>query len=265
MDEVKITVLMCVYNGQRYLREAIDSILNQTYSDFEFLIVDDGSTDDTLKILKSYKDSRIKLVLNDNNIGLTKSLNKGLMLAKGEYIARMDADDISVKNRLLTQLNFMQQNNYDLIYSDTFFIDKNGEYVCKSFRPASVDVVLRNLKKHNFIPHPTVFFKKETILNLGGYDERFKTAQDLQLWLKMYDSKMNFGYINEPLVKYRLNPESIRKGIYSNYYFTLANYCIWNGSRWAALKYISKVDLKYKLIITLKLLFPMSFYHRKIT
>src|SRR5690606_20575239 len=121
MDEVKITVLMCVYNGQRYLREAIDSILNKTYSDFEFLIVDDGSTDDTLKILKSYKDSRIKLVLNDNNIGLTKSLNKGLMLAKGEYIARMDADDISVKNRLLAQLNFMQQNNYDLIYSDTFF------------------------------------------------------------------------------------------------------------------------------------------------
>jgi glycosyltransferase involved in cell wall biosynthesis len=92
MDNPKITVLMPVYNGERYLRQAMDSILNQSVEDYEFLIINDGSTDRTLEILQSYKDPRIKVINNEGNIGLTAFLNRGLKIAKGEYIARMDAD-----------------------------------------------------------------------------------------------------------------------------------------------------------------------------
>ena len=106
----KITVLMPVYNGEKYLKESIESILKQTFRDFEFLIINDTSTDESEKIIRSFKDSRIKLIKNEKNIGLTKSLNKGLDLAKGEYMARMDADDISLPKRLEIQVAFMDKN-----------------------------------------------------------------------------------------------------------------------------------------------------------
>ena len=107
----QITVLMPVYNGEKYLRQAVDSILNQTFKDFEFLIINDGSTDKTLAILQEYKNKRVKIINNKKNIGLTKSLNKGLKLAKGKYIARMDADDISLSNRLRKQIDFLDKHN----------------------------------------------------------------------------------------------------------------------------------------------------------
>src|SRR3990170_6306785 len=102
----EITVLMSVYNGERFLREAIESILNQTYRDFEFLIINDGSTDSSREIILSYNDPRIRLIDNELNIGLTRSLNKGLRLARGKYIARQDADDISFRKRLEKQVAF---------------------------------------------------------------------------------------------------------------------------------------------------------------
>ena len=108
MKNPKVAVLMSVYNGEKYLREAINSILSQTFNDFEFLIINDGSTDGTADILKSYTDSRIKIINNEKNIGLTKSLNKGLKIAKGEYIARQDADDISMPERLKEEVAFLE-------------------------------------------------------------------------------------------------------------------------------------------------------------
>jgi glycosyltransferase involved in cell wall biosynthesis len=110
-DYVKISILMPVYNGEKYLREAIDSILNQTFTDFEFLIVDDGSTDNSVEIINSYQNSRINLVKNDKNEGLVYTLNRGLSLAKGEYIARMDCDDISLPERLKKQIDFLDSNS----------------------------------------------------------------------------------------------------------------------------------------------------------
>ena len=106
MHQPKVSVVMSAYNGERYLREAVESILNQTFNDFEFIIIDDGSTNSTGQILSSYaaQDPRIVLIRNRENIGLTKSLNKGLALARGEYIARMDADDVSLPNRFSEQV-----------------------------------------------------------------------------------------------------------------------------------------------------------------
>ncbi len=108
-EKPRVTVLMSVYNGEKYLREAIDSILNQTFKDFEFLIIDDGSTDSSADIIRSYTDFRIRLIQNEKNIGLTRSLNKGLKLAKGEYIARMDVDDISLPIRFEKQVSFLDK------------------------------------------------------------------------------------------------------------------------------------------------------------
>src|SRR5690606_37374672 len=106
----RVTVLLAVHNGERYIQEAIDSILAQTFGDFELLIVNDGSTDATRDLVLSYSDDRIRLVDNDHNIGLPKSLNRGLRLAKGRYIARLDADDISEPDRLAAQVSFLQAN-----------------------------------------------------------------------------------------------------------------------------------------------------------
>src|SRR4051794_29608800 len=104
----KVTVLLAVYNGERYLREAIDSILGQTFQDFEFLIINDGSTDSTREIILSYHDPRIRLVDNEDNIGQTRSLNRGLALAAGQFVARQDADDISEPERLASQVAFLE-------------------------------------------------------------------------------------------------------------------------------------------------------------
>src|SRR6185295_3491651 len=111
MTPPQVSVLMSVYNGEKYLKEAMESILNQSFPDFEFLIFNDSSTDSGREIILSFNDPRIVLVDNEKNIGLTKSLNKGLSLAKGKYIARMDADDISDAGRLNEQVNYMEKNS----------------------------------------------------------------------------------------------------------------------------------------------------------
>ena len=110
MAAPKISVLMSVFNGERYLIKAIDSILNQTFKDFEFIIIDDGSMDSSNAIIRSFDDPRVRLIENEKNIGLTKSLKKGIDLCRGEYIARMDGDDISLPERLKKQVEFMDHN-----------------------------------------------------------------------------------------------------------------------------------------------------------
>ena len=106
-----VTVLMPVYNGEKYLAEAIESVLNQTYTNFEFLIIDDCSTDESIKIIKSFKDRRMRLIQNQKNLGQSENMNKGLQMAKGIYVARMDQDDKSYKNRLEKQLYFIRNTN----------------------------------------------------------------------------------------------------------------------------------------------------------
>lgn len=259
-----ISVVMSVYNGEKYLVEAIESILNQTYKNFEFIIVNDGSKDNSVEIIKNYmkKDNRIVLIDRENK-GLPYSLNEGISIAKGEYIARMDADDISMPKRFEKQIDFMQKNDLDFVYSDTLLIDKNEDEICESYRPNNIETVLNNLELHNFIPHPTVLIKKEIFNQHGKYNILCKTGQDLELWLRL-KNKIKFGYINESLLKYRLNPNSVRASIYDDYWFKMANYAIWNNHKMKAFKYFGRLSLREKIIILIKMLFPFSFYHRKL-
>lgn len=202
----KVTVLMPVYNGATYLREAIDSILNQTYSDYNFLIINDGSNDETENIIRSYDDSRITYVENEENIGLTKTLNKGLDLIKSEYIVRMDADDISLPKRIERQVAFMDSNP-EIAVSGTWiekFSDKGYKQKSKKscdslqiktlllFRCALNGVIIRN----------------SIIREIGYYDINHNAAEDYGLWLKMSFS-YQLGNIPEVLYKYRMNMSGI--------------------------------------------------------
>lgn len=140
----KVSVVMSVYNGEKYLPETIDSILNQTFKDFEFIIINDGSTDKTAKILTSYDDPRIR-IFNQENMGLTKSLNRAISLAKGEYIARMDADDISYPERLKKQVDYLNKNpDIGLVGSKYIRIDKRGRKIDEINVPIGTDNILKH-------------------------------------------------------------------------------------------------------------------------
>lgn len=179
----KVTVLMSVYNGEKYLREAIDSILNQTFKYFEFLIIDDGSMDNSREIIHSYKDPRIRLIFNEKNIGLTKSLNIGLGLAKGEYIARMDADDISLKERLKMQIQTMDADSKIGICGTWAKIFGNEESIIKY--PITPQEIRVALFYYNPIIHSSVMIRKSyLIMNNLKYDESFKQSQDYELWVR---------------------------------------------------------------------------------
>lgn len=190
----KVTVLTTVYNGMLYLKEAIDSTLNQTFTDFEFLIIDDASTDESLEFLLSYRDPRITVVKNEVNIGQTASLNKGLSLAKGEFIARLDQDDVNLPNRLEEQLAmFSRQPELTLICSWEHTIDSDGKLVRDWKKSISDYGVFLGEILLGLCPvwHPSVMFRKNDILQLGSYDTAYGPAEDYELWCKIAMARFN--------------------------------------------------------------------------
>lgn len=184
----QVSVLMSVYNGAKYLREAVDSILQQTFGDFEFIIVDDGSTDMTPDILDSYADPRFVRLRNPQNIGLTRSLNRGLEVVRGQYIARMDADDIAMPQRLAQQVEYMNAHReIGLLCGDIRLIDADGQLLNggKSVYPqgATHHFLTWSLLWINPIPHMTVMLRK-SVLDVHGltYLPEYNTAEDHELW-----------------------------------------------------------------------------------
>lgn len=200
----KISVVMSVYNAEKYVKEAIDSILNQTFTDFEFIIINDGSTDRSLEIIESIKDRRIVLI-NQSNSGLAKALNVGIQQSKSNIIARMDADDISFPNRLDKQYNFLLNNpEYIIVGSKAMVIDKNGNYVC------TPSILISDTETKNWLPsspfiHPSVMLRKESIFKAGLYCESMIKSQDTVLFNRMA-SYGKFYNIPESLLKYRIVP-----------------------------------------------------------
>lgn len=208
MKNPKISVLMPVYNAEKFLREAIDSILNQTFKDFEFLIINDGSTDSSKKIILSYKDPRIKYFENKKNIGVAKTLNKGLRLVKGKYIARMDADDISHSNRLHLQVNLLDQYpNCSLIASKVDTIDDSGKilgtWVTDLLDTYSNDQIRNQLPISNCLAHPSIVFRSR-IIKMYYYNEgQHRGIEDYELWLRLANEGYRIEKIDKPLLLYR--------------------------------------------------------------
>ena len=209
MKNPKVTVLMSVYNGEKYLNEAIDSILGQTFKDFEFLIINDGSTDKTGEILESYNDPRIKIINNEKNIGLTKSLNKGLKLTRGEYIARQDADDISMPERLEKEVEFLETHqDYAVVGTFAKIINKNSEILSFLERPIEDLKIKEFFKKDNCIVHGSSMIRKACLSDIGFYNELMIRSQDYELWLRL-SKKYRLANIAKYLYMWRKHDENI--------------------------------------------------------
>lgn len=197
---------MAAYNSEETIGETISSILSQTIKDFELIIVNDKSTDNTEKIIKSFKDKRIKLINNKKNIGLPSNLNKAIKVAKGKYIARMDADDIMLPERLETQLNFMEHNDYDIISGRAIKMDWNGKEIGFMGEAMNNEEIQVSLLFGCPLVHPTIF-GKTAVLKKNKYNPEFIKAQDYELWTRI-KNKTKFFTIPELLIKYRLGKES---------------------------------------------------------
>lgn len=207
MDNPKVTVLMSVYNGEKYLGEAIDSIVQQTFTDFEFIIINDGSTDGTIQILKSYNDPRI-VVINQFNAGLTKSLNKGIDLARGKYIARMDSDDISLPERLKKQVDFMETNAEVGVCGTWVSAFKPDCSVVWRY-PVEPEIIRSFLLFWVPLAHPSVIFRRSLLVEKKlFYSEEFIYAQDYEFWHRCAENSP-LANLPEVLLKYRLSSESV--------------------------------------------------------
>lgn len=206
-----ITVLMSCYNATRWLNEAITSVLNQTYTDFEFIIVDDGSSDNTLEIIQQFSaiDSRI-VVITKPNSGLADSLNMGIQKARGEWIARLDADDLCTPDRLEKQYAIaLAKPKLVFIGSGLTIIDKDG-IPQKTYRyPYKHNTLLNHLTTHRAFPaHSSAFYRTSAVLSIGGYRIRIRRSQDSDLWLRLFEIGQ-FACIKEPLVFIRKHSAQI--------------------------------------------------------
>lgn len=218
-----ISVLMSVYNEKvEWVRQSVQSILNQTYTDFEFIIlIDNPNLDQDLDrylVQTSKEDLRVKLLYNEKNMGLAASLNRGLEIAQGTYIARMDADDISEPNRLEAELDYLIEQSLDLVSANKINIDEDGNVL---FADDSLDRDPNlTLPYSNIIVHPLVLVKTEVMRSLGGY-RFFVNSEDYDLWLRMVDSGYRLGILNEYLLKYRLRPSSASIGRQLEQYYVM--------------------------------------------
>ena len=200
----KVSILLSVYNAESSIESSIKSILSQTYKNFELLIMDDHSSDKTLKICEKMRsiDSRITLFKNSINLGLTKSLNILALNSNGAYIARQDADDISLDERIEKQLSFLKKNKFDAVYSRTFLKDT------KKISPKITHYLPKKIviKYKNPYIHGTLLIKRKALKAVNFYDEDFYYAQDLKLVLDLQKTNYKIGIMNEPL--YILNTEN---------------------------------------------------------
>lgn len=207
-----VTVLLPVFNGEPFLREAVESVLSQSYKNFELLIIDDGSTDNTATILQSFNDPRIEVIRQPLNLGLSKTLNHGLERARGRYIARMDADDISLPHRLEMQVDYLENHPEAAVVSSLVeLVDLQGVPVgeWREDREAvSPEAIRAMLPRCNCLAHPAVMVRRE-LLKEYGYWERDLPAQDYNLWLRMAADGHRLHKIPKVLLQHRRHPASI--------------------------------------------------------
>jgi glycosyltransferase involved in cell wall biosynthesis len=203
-----ISVVMSVFNGASYLREAIESVLQQTYKNFEFIIINDGSIDESLSIIKSYSDNRILCIENDGNKGLIYSLNKGIKTAKGQYIARMDADDISLLTRFQKQVDFLETHpNIGVCSSDYIQFSKNLEQ--HHYAYSNHEEILSHLLFNSSLIHPSLMIRKSCLAQLDKiFDDDFIYAEDYELWSRLI-FKCQFSKVPDTLLKYRLHDNQV--------------------------------------------------------
>lgn len=195
----KLTIHMCTYNRAHTIQQAIDSVLEQTYTDWELLILDDASTDTTQEIVSTYiSDNRIKYIRNENNLGITRNRNKALSLSLGEYIAVLDSDDYWIDTtKLEQQVNFLDTTRtHALVGTYMHVVDDQGTLVKKVSYPRSNSYIHNTLLLKNMFCHSSVMYRKDVVVRLGGYDESLAIWEDYDLWLRI---GLQSAYANLPL------------------------------------------------------------------
>jgi glycosyltransferase involved in cell wall biosynthesis len=206
----KISVLLPVFNAEKFLKESIESILNQTFKDFELIVINDGSIDNSENIIQSYTDSRIRYIRNETNLGLIKTLNIGIELSEGKYIARMDADDICSLNRFEKQYNFLEQNT-DVVLCGSWVkrIDEFGNVKGKIRRIDTNELIRANMLFTTPFIHPTVMIRKEVLAG-NLYNTEAKHCEDLELWVRLSQiSEYQFYNLPNYLLFYRIHSSNV--------------------------------------------------------
>lgn len=227
--EPLVSIIMGAYNCEKTIVNCINSIIEQTYQNWEFIICDDCSTDNTFSILNSYKekDKRIIIIHNEQNLKLAKSLNRCLSIAKGKYIARMDADDESLPERITKQVDFLEKHvEYDVVGCNMIVFDENGEKgIRTNVEFPNKDILLKNTP----FAHPTIMMKKSVYDSLNGYttDKTIVRAQDLELWFRFYEHNYKGYNMQENLYKYHESKDDLKKRNFKTGIQTSKIY--WNG------------------------------------
>ncbi|MBA2846972.1 glycosyltransferase involved in cell wall biosynthesis [Methanococcus maripaludis] len=203
-----VSVIMPNYNNEKYLPEAIESIVKQTYKNFEFIVIDDCSTDSSWDIIQNYakKDNRIKAFRNEKNLKIVKTRNKGfkLMSSNSKYIAIFDSDDISMPERLEKQFNFLEKNlDYGLIGGHTYIINESSEIIASRKYETNFKKIIKNIIKKSPVAQPSVMIRKSALLNVGYYNEKYDVCEDYDLWFKIANN-YKIGNLDEFLLKYRI-------------------------------------------------------------
>lgn len=200
----RVSVIMSVYNGADYLDQAVESILAQTYAGFEFIIIDDASSDATPQVLCKYGDRRIIRLRNQSNLGLARSLNRGLAVARGQYIARQDADDTSLPQRLAMQVAYLEsQPRNGLVGTTASWIDADGKELQVWCTPTRNHLLQEDLLRYCPIMHGSVMMRRAALAEVGGqYTEAFRTGQDYDLWLRMSE-RWDVAVLPDVLYRYR--------------------------------------------------------------
>ena len=205
----RVSVLMAVHNGRDFVRQAVKSIYRQTFQDFEFVIVDDASTDGTSEILEQLKNPHTTIIRNETKQGLPRSLNIGLRHCKGELVARMDADDISLPERFAKQVMFLDSHpDITMVGTWYYFTDAAGKILKIVKMPTRDSEIRQQLLHKNAFGHGTIMIRRKALVSCGGYDERFKCCQDLELWLRLVQ-KHRMANLDEPLYCWRSTPTNI--------------------------------------------------------
>ncbi|EOU1652031.1 glycosyltransferase family 2 protein [Clostridium perfringens] len=213
LENPKVSVIMGIYNCEKTLSNAIDSVINQSYKNWELIMCDDCSTDNTLKIANRYnnKYNNIKVITNKENKGLAFSLNKCLENSTGYYIARMDSDDICFKERFKVQVDFLNNNiEYQVVGSSMVLFDEYGE---KGIRHLMERPTKEYIIKNNPHAHPTIMMRREAYMDLNGYtiSDRTRKGQDLDLWFRFYSKGFRGYNIQQPLLKYHESINDYKK------------------------------------------------------
>lgn len=198
-----ISVIMAVHNGETYIRAAVQSVLKQTFKDFELIVVDDGSTDQTAKMVSEFDDKRIKLIKNQVNMERSYSRNLAVKMSSGEYLAILDADDICLEERFEKQLQFMRSNeDVGLLGSDAYILDQNDKIIGYISPPKGSQYIDWLLNFDSVLVHSSAFIRREVFTKAGGYTIGLEPSEDYDLWCRVSNFTL-IENISEPLVMYR--------------------------------------------------------------